>query len=654
MCSTGGGINQQEFLLFLRHQLNDTSAKLRSLTEFSIVSLQSEPSLLKYIPPRHGDLTLSIADGYKAKETYRVISDSDRACIEHLATQSGDVINMTSFGIQTYRVRYHEAMELVDSMMKESNNKTYILSKVLPQMSSSADARKIVNKVLKNNKVEIARLKREIGALLRPLLGNPDGYYLLDLSHSFDRMCVDRLIELSSSKAHERSTRRNKLGHGHLGDCSQRGNWSCFRNEWFNGKAVEVNTSFLSPMPRAGKLEFDFVSERRCGVDDFVLSDVRVASTLVSLYLLRADERGAALRRLETMKRLSDATLNGDAKTVYERPSAMAREVGMFMEEFYANLHCRAEQLEKIKLTEAVKTHLSIDTRLAQLGTRLGREVIITRKNAHKFLHYQSLETIVDVNEAHRNKLLHMSRSAFNRSPSMVAGGGGGVAGVGSSSSGKVDSESSLLRARRGRGSISGPPSGVGEGIRWPTMNEVRHIEEEAHAKEVVGVEEVALDPALFQEEEEEEREKELERQLTTSGSSVDESKKELETSIHSSELRKPMDEWTLRIVLSQHLPQCPRRQDGGGAGGGLRALLLHVSPSRADARSLPESRNDSELGVLRHLSRGAHCDALRMYCGSAQLRSSHTHVDHFRSCVRSVQARVAPYIQPHEAAGGL
>lgn len=46
----------------------------------------------------------------------------------------------------------------------------------------------------------------------------------------------------------------SRLGYGVLGDCSQKGNWSSFRNELFNGKPVVVSTEFASPMPRSGAL----------------------------------------------------------------------------------------------------------------------------------------------------------------------------------------------------------------------------------------------------------------------------------------------------------------------------------------------------------------------------------------------------------------
>jgi hypothetical protein len=43
-----------------------------------------------------------------------------------------------------------------------------------------------------------------------------------------------------------------------LGDTSQDGNWSCFRNELFNKEETYITTERFIPMPTSGKVEFDF------------------------------------------------------------------------------------------------------------------------------------------------------------------------------------------------------------------------------------------------------------------------------------------------------------------------------------------------------------------------------------------------------------
>lgn len=110
----------------------------------------------------------------------------------------------------------------------------------------------------------------------------------------------ERLIELSATYGYERQL-RSKIAFGRIGDVSQKGNWSCFRNEFYEGNydmnssyfnwiwkypypstivdvlrgilvyiagnPMTLNGSFLSPLPGKGKLEFDFSGSGRPRTD---------------------------------------------------------------------------------------------------------------------------------------------------------------------------------------------------------------------------------------------------------------------------------------------------------------------------------------------------------------------------------------------------
>jgi len=62
-------------------------------------------------------------------------------------------------------------MGVAETLLKENSNKIEILSRILPNMASAADARMLVAKLLHNNKIEIQKLRREIGFALKPMLG---------------------------------------------------------------------------------------------------------------------------------------------------------------------------------------------------------------------------------------------------------------------------------------------------------------------------------------------------------------------------------------------------------------------------------------------------------------------------------------------------
>lgn len=131
----------------------------------------AEKEIKRYVPPRTGTLSLTVVDGFTLKDTYRVLSASDRNYINEIARQSGDLLTMTTYGVQSYKMRYHEAMGVADTLLKENSNRVEILSRILPQMASAADARTVVAKLLNNNKIEIQKLRREIGFALKPMLG---------------------------------------------------------------------------------------------------------------------------------------------------------------------------------------------------------------------------------------------------------------------------------------------------------------------------------------------------------------------------------------------------------------------------------------------------------------------------------------------------
>ena len=71
----------------------------------------------------------------------------------------------------TISTTHCSAMGVAETLLKENSNKIEILSRILPNMASAADARMLVAKLLHNNKIEIQKLRREIGFALKPMLG---------------------------------------------------------------------------------------------------------------------------------------------------------------------------------------------------------------------------------------------------------------------------------------------------------------------------------------------------------------------------------------------------------------------------------------------------------------------------------------------------
>ena len=88
---------------------------------------------------------------------------------------------------------------MFDMMMCETRHKINVLCKILPQMADPMDAKQLVAAALNYNKAEVLQLKRAMRFALKPILGDPNGYYILDMADDMDRLCVTRLLEISTS-----------------------------------------------------------------------------------------------------------------------------------------------------------------------------------------------------------------------------------------------------------------------------------------------------------------------------------------------------------------------------------------------------------------------------------------------------------------------
>ncbi len=359
----GGTIGIDEFLLFLKRQNIEATCRLKEIEEIPVMALKSDPTK-RYVPPDNGVMYISIIDGFAKKEIHRVVSSCDRDYINELASQTGDCIAMTSFGVSGAKVRLDEALNLSETMMQESRSKVDVLVKLLPQSNNTENARQLVNKMLRKNRLEMLQLKRAIGYAIKPILGCPDGFYRLDLSDEMDRFCITKLIEISSTIAEDRK-KQSVITPGLLGDLSQTGNWMCFRNECFKGQAIVMTKEFASPLPKSGTLEFDFMSSTRPSYEDLVVSDGKFIKILSELCLLRLSERGTALEMLKASKAYTDEVVtsgkyyNSQSPFYYAVDDKRAREIGDAAGHFGEHLVKRGDIIEHHKPYEEIKVDLT-------------------------------------------------------------------------------------------------------------------------------------------------------------------------------------------------------------------------------------------------------------------------------------------------------
>ena len=190
-------------------------------------------------------------------------------------------------------------------MLLDSPDKVSVIRKLVLQMNDTGDARNLIQSLLENDRTEMLRLKRDFGASLRPILGNPNGYYVLDLSKEMDRMCLEKLLEISTTAGNKRME-NSKIGYGRVGDLSQKGNWSSFRNELMNGEPVVLSPAFAQPIPLSGKLEFDFSGAGRPNRDALVVSDIRVVKILMNNGLLHPHDTPVALYKMSVLAQAAE------------------------------------------------------------------------------------------------------------------------------------------------------------------------------------------------------------------------------------------------------------------------------------------------------------------------------------------------------------
>lgn len=348
----GGLMEVHEFLIFLKAQKTEAIERIKDLCEQPLMALKSEPDV-KWVPPTTGRLYMKVQDGFAKKPVHKIMSSCDKEFLHSVAKASGNnSLKMMMDGIDGVKLRLDEGLAMYKMMMMETNNKIEVLSKVLLQMANSSDAKQLVNNSLGGDLSEIARLKREMGSALRPLLGNPNGYYDLDLSLSTDRFCLSKLLEVSETYTHDRM-RKEMNDVGVAGDLSQKGNQSCFRNEMLDGRAVVADIDFVGNMPKVGRLEFDFIGGDRFGTDDLFVSDERFIKILLNHFLIHPEDTPDAVKRLKRDKELADKCLGCDGHTLFQCSLRRAELISIHMGEFYDNLYQRQKQILDVMQREA-------------------------------------------------------------------------------------------------------------------------------------------------------------------------------------------------------------------------------------------------------------------------------------------------------------
>lgn len=192
------------------------------------------------------------------------------------------------------------------------------------------------------------RLKQRLGTSLLPLIGIYSGYYHLDLSFATDRVCLKKLIERSVRNCDDRMRKK-------LGDTSQNGNWTCFRNEYHpDNPDARIIPKYFYPLPEKAKLEFDFINIARPDVSvNRAIGDDVIVDMCLMARLLDEDKVEWALARLnEHAAGLRKASLS-NGRPMWKADIGRAMVVNDTVHGFYGALAARKKSLLKSQKREA-------------------------------------------------------------------------------------------------------------------------------------------------------------------------------------------------------------------------------------------------------------------------------------------------------------
>lgn len=194
---------------------------------------------------------IEIEDSFSSRGTDVVMStDTHATMLDIVEGGTSSRAKILSYSIMHAKIHLLEAMQIFRTMSSELKDPAAIVQKLLPRMSSAKDAKQLMLTSL-SDVHSLSRLRKLMGSCLNPMIGQFNGYYQLDLRQQQDRVCMTKLLEQSQKMQDERMN-ASLLGRGLTGDISQKGDWSCFRNELKDGHAVQLTAVMFNPMPNSG------------------------------------------------------------------------------------------------------------------------------------------------------------------------------------------------------------------------------------------------------------------------------------------------------------------------------------------------------------------------------------------------------------------
>lgn len=337
---------------FLRFRELDASHRIKEMVESPVIL--EEATKRKYIPPLTGSLYIILSDEFNISSQKILSSDDHSHLVEFVKYGVENVSKALQFSIANTRVREKEALQLHELMNSEIKNDITVAEILLAQIADPHDARSYIYKIFGYDREAVKRLEFNLGNAMKPIYGIYDGYYSLDLSISSDRLCLKKLLE-QSQKMKERAIQRSLFEPGLTGDLSQNGDWSSFRNSFFNGSQCFVRPDLFSPMPLSGTLSFDFFGSDRPPKGVAIIPDSRCINIMTNANLITLEEKFGLQLILNDMKLKSkrDIEFTGSVNGEKLFTKQKAEDIQLVKLVFYQMLPKRAKYHKDVKIRES-------------------------------------------------------------------------------------------------------------------------------------------------------------------------------------------------------------------------------------------------------------------------------------------------------------
>jgi hypothetical protein len=285
-----------------------------------------------YLPPSHGRMKL-VVDGQSSNGDVgnEVISTAQIQSLLDAGKTICESSALFEFALDASTWTINEARTFFKAMVRELGSVLQVMMKLLPRMATPLDVRMLIAYVTNHDFQQIQHLKLALGPLFRILIGIPNGFYQLSLNDPNDRKAIHLLMQLS----HKHNQERKKM---HLGDTSQMGNWSSFRNVILDGQATILNEeSFLDEkkIPDKGKLDFDFVLIESVSMKEVEISNLRLFRVVQALGMVDSSKRKRIFQRLDYQRDEGRQVAKGYGNRKWEIGHNAASNIAERLESFY-------------------------------------------------------------------------------------------------------------------------------------------------------------------------------------------------------------------------------------------------------------------------------------------------------------------------------